>query len=866
MTSGQKIAFSLLGTMILFAGFFVCSQSGLFAQIETRYYSQAKIREKTDSLDKISEGFNEYIRNFLKFVEEGDDAYLKSPAISSFVDQNPSESDVAERRSLTEKLFQNFPALQGLRIIDKNGRNVHYSTYDSTDILRQNGSSKIYKNYPDILKSVDELDFDQISVSENNLQHKIFIDSQRKRIVLSFPLNWMSTFSASAVFYFDLALIQNDFANDEIITASQNFCAYSLENETGGVVVNIPVKYYEDFAAPVKENWAKFKSENQNSGKIAQNQPEKILEIDDGRFWTLINSGKCDYFIVGGVYTSDIFELSQTLKYLIYGTVGLTIFLILFLIFSLKTDKKLVIKKRIKKIQYSIISEYLENKEKIEWDRVVNQLKSRKNDLSQEILRAAGVKSKKKAEKLNLDDFLEQNWQQIFSVIAPQSPEKTETALSAVTLDQIRNVIEQVLKETTVKTSVTAQNPSADAVDDLEEVEDLPSADAVADLEEVEDLPPADAVDELEEIEDLPPADAIDELEEVEDLPSADAIDDLEEVEGLPSADAIDDLEEVEDLPSADVVDDLEEVEDLPSADAVEDLEEVEDLPSADVIDDLEEVEDLPTADAVAELEEVEDLPPADAVADLEEVEDLPTADAVDDLEEVEDLPSADAIADLEEVEDLPSADAVDDLEEVEDLPSADAVADLEEVEDLPSADAIDDLEEVEDLPSAKAVDPMKIAKLLNSGIQYKYEEANDSFVRTEKFATVENLFGEELAIGTEYLVKKEKKCAVLNFKIEKYIPVLEIKDVGVVIKDNFSEVEDNSALVADELEELNDTEMYHFSMTQFGANPVEVQDLEDASDAIVENEGIYSISENLEYSSVALNAEFKKLVDSVLK
>ena len=656
MTSGQKIAFSLLGTMILFAGFFVCSQSGLFAQIETRYYSQAKIREKTDSLDKISEGFNEYIRNFLKFVEEGDDAYLKSPAISSFVDQNPSESDVAERRSLTEKLFQNFPALQGLRIIDKNGRNVHYSTYDSTDILRQNGSSKIYKNYPDILKSVDELDFDQISVSENNLQHKIFIDSQRKRIVLSFPLNWMSTFSASAVFYFDLALIQNDFANDEIITASQNFCAYSLENETGGVVVNIPVKYYEDFAAPVKENWAKFKSENQDSGKIAQNQPEKILEIDDGRFWTLINSGKCDYFIVGGVYTSDIFELSQTLKYLIYGTVGLTIFLILFLIFSLKTDKKLVIKKRIKKIQYSIISEYLENKEKIEWDRVVNQLKSRKNDLSQEILRAAGVKSKKKAEKLNLDDFLEQNWQQIFSVIAPQSPEKTETALSAVTLDQIRNVIEQVLKETTVKTSVTAQNPSADAI------------------------------------------------------------------------------------------------------------------------------------------------------------------------------------------------------------------ADLEEVEDLPSADAIDDLEEVEDLPSAKAVDPMKIAKLLNSGIQYKYEEANDSFVRTEKFATVENLFGEELAIGTEYLVKKEKKCAVLNFKIEKYIPVLEIKDVGVVIKDNFSEVEDNSALVADELEELNDAEMYHFSMTQFGANPVEVQDLEDASDAIVENEGVYSISENLEYSSVALNAEFKKLVDSVLK
>ncbi len=821
MTSGQKIAFSLLGTMILFAGFFVCSQSGLFAQIETRYYSQAKIREKTDSLDKISEGFNEYIKKFLKFAEERDDAYLKSPAISSFVEQNPSEADVAERRSLTEKLFQNFPALQGLRIIDKNGRSVHYSTYDSTDVLRQNGSSKIYKNYSDILKSVDELDFEQISISETNLKHKIFIDSQRKRIVLSFPLNWMSTFSASAVFYFDLALIQNDFANDEIITAGQNFCGYSLENEPGGVVVNIPVKYYEDFSAPVKENWAKIKFENQDSGKIAQNQPEKILEIDDGRFWTLINSGKCDYFIVGGVYTSDIFELSQTLKYLIYVTVGLTIFLILFLLFSLKTDKKLVIKKRIKKIQYSIISEYLENKEKIEWNRVVNQLKSRKNDLSQEILRAAGVKSKKKAEKLNLDDFLEQNWQQIFSVIAPQSPEKTENTLSVVTLDQIRTVIEQVLKENTVKTSAPAQNKTADMVADLEEVEDLPPADDGADLEAVEDLPPADDVDNLEE------------------------------------ADV---------LPSADDSADLEEVEDLPPADDGADLEAVEDLPPADDSDDLEEIEDLPSADDSAGLEEVEELPPADDGADLEAVEDLPPADDSDDLEEIEDLPSADDSAGLEEVEELPPADDVDDLEPVEDLPLADDSAGFEEIEDLPSADDSDGLEEVEDLPAADPVDPIKIAKLLNSGIQYKYEEANDSFVRTEKFATVENLFGEELAIGTEYLVKKEKKCADLNFKIEKYIPVLEIKDVGVVIKDSFSEVEDNSVLIDAELEELNDSEKYHFSMTQFGANPVEIQELEDASDAIVENEGVYSISENLEYSSVALNAEFKKLVDSVLK
>ena len=46
-----------------------------------------------------------------------------------------------------------------------------------------------------------------------------------------------------------------------------------------------------------------------------------------------------------------------------------------------------------------------------------------KDDLSAEILKSAGVKSKKKAEKLKLDEFLEQSWEQIFAVIAPEIQE-----------------------------------------------------------------------------------------------------------------------------------------------------------------------------------------------------------------------------------------------------------------------------------------------------------------------------------------------------------------------------------------------------------------------------------------------------------
>ena len=63
------------------------------------------------------------------------------------------------------------------------------------------------------------------------------------------------------------------------------------------------------------------------------------------------------------------------------------------------------------------------------------------------------------------------------------------------------------------------------------------------------------------------------------------------------------------------------------------------------------------------------------------------------------------------------------------------------------------------------------------------------------------------------------------------------------------------------------------FSMTSFGDNVAEdVPELESAlaipkgpDDAIVEEDGVFSISENLEYTNVIQDPDFKELVDSIL-
>ena len=68
-----------------------------------------------------------------------------------------------------------------------------------------------------------------------------------------------------------------------------------------------------------------------------------------------------------------------------------------------------------------------------------------------------------------------------------------------------------------------------------------------------------------------------------------------------------------------------------------------------------------------------------------------------------------------------------------------------------------------------------------------------------------------------------------------------------------------------EEVEELPSTDS--FSMTQFGANLAPVQDLESApQESIVENNGLFQIATDLEYSEVKHDKSFQSLVDSVLK
>ena len=763
MTSGQKIAFSLLVAMGLFAVFVLSLNSKLFNELETRFYTQSKIEQNTGQLDRVSEGCDSYITKILNLTEKGENAWVKNASVRSFYVQNASESDVMKRRRLTEQLFAEIPALSGIRIVDKNGRNLHYSSFDDTDLLKQSGITKIYKNYNDITKDADEIPFEQLSKLVSETKSVLLFDQSRNRIVLSVPFCWVDgIYSGVSLFYLSINEIEKELNASDIIPIGQNAFIISDSDFSGGLVLNIPYGEKKSFEEPVKQYWKKH---------VSAQQPEKLLEMPDGRFYLALSSNRNGKIQVSAVYPSNLFELSKEIRILIYICIFISILLIVFLIFSFFRDPVVTLQKRIKKIQLGLIENYIDGKEKREWSDIARQLRGRKNDLSTEIIRSLHVHSKKRRDELS--EYLDKNWDEIFSIFETKAGTSSGASgavgaagtaeLTGTSIAEIRRMLEEVLQSRSFAVPVAAASTPVSVA-------------------------PVEDVDELDEVEEL--AEDAEELEEPEEI---------------------------------------EEVEEL--AEDVEDLDEVEEL--AEDVKDLDEVEEL--TEDVDEAEEVEEL--AEDVEDLDEVEEL--AEDAEEIDEVEKL--------TEEVEES------DDVEEL--------TGEAEEVEE--DADELEVFEEY--------VEPAPFNAFMANLAQTKkeYKPSNDTYFASDKFATVENLYAEELKLGNFDDVINKTKTSPLEIK---FFPIPAYSKDEIIEETEIPEISENSENTdkSESVEELTEEVPSYldepdFSMIGFGDNYAQdIPELE-AANAIVEEDGVYSIAENLEYTNVVQDPEFKELVDSIL-
>lgn len=263
------------------------------------------------------------------------------------------------------------------------------------------------------------------------------------------------------------------------------------------------------------------------------------------------------------------------------------------------------------------------------------------------------------------------------------------------------------------------------------------------------------------------------------------------------------------------------------------------------------EIEDVIRAQKSTEVEEdLEELDTPDVLNSLEIIGELESLEDYDsevtegaDLNLIEELDNIETSAFLEDFDDRED----DSIEELDELESLEPIDDVEDLEELDESDEVEELEEIEELEEVITKDPYpELLNVLNNKPIY-VASSNKTFISalTDDFATVDNIFAEDLCIGTEY--------------IHKYAPFDE-SFVFVPVRLEF--------VTNDEVEELLPLENDNcFTMTKFaeGKNAI-VELTSDEEDAIVERDGIYAISETATAEDLALDPSFKNLVDSILR
>ena len=190
-----------------------------------------------------------------------------------------------------------------------------------------------------------------------------------------------------------------------------------------------------------------------------------------------------------------------------------------------------------------------------------------------------------------------------------------------------------------------------------------------------------------------------------------------------------------------------------------------------------------------------------------------------------------------------------DELEELSEL--CDDADDIEEIEDA------DDVEEIEELEEIDYKDPYP-ELLVNLQDKPVYSaDSNLTFISSlnDNFANVENIFAEDLSIGTEYIHELRLMNSDFTFVPVKLEFVLDEKSL------DDKDLDDKSI---DELLPVDSESC--FSLTKFNENQQNAVELEeDSVSTIIEVGGVFSIAEGLSYEGVQQDQSFKALVNSVI-
>ena len=475
MSSGPKIALSLLISVLIFAGCVFLSIAGGFKLIEVQFYQPRVIANANDRLSSIEKAYGEYSSNldneFRKFLSE--------KSVKTFIERAPEKEAMNERGKLSALLYQKISGLNGMRLIENDGIHIHFSTFGE-DTLTETSSLISYKNYTD----ANKIPFTLLEASDGEKQTKIYFDSIKNELVFSYPFyDNYTAYRGTFIFY----VLGDDFTQYLIDRELVSLNARGTVCSPNGFVFNLPITGRELLMKEIEQRWSR-KIQNVEQLVQSDTKSENIFIITQGN----------DRIKIGEIRTQDAFEFSDIEKLLLLICLFITLYLIIFLLFNIRHDDMVIVCRRLRKFQYELLKEYIDRKDSMDWKTLSKEIAHRKNDVNSEIKKSLGRRGKKHSKEV--DELLEDLWTDVMSAMGGNV-----------------SVVRQVVSSNPIAVASTEKTAAADNIEELEELSD---ADEVEELEEIPDA------DEVEELEEIPDADEVEELEEVSD---ADEVEEISE-------------------------------------------------------------------------------------------------------------------------------------------------------------------------------------------------------------------------------------------------------------------------------------------------------------------------------------------------
>jgi hypothetical protein len=410
------------------------------------------------------------------------------------------------------------------------------------------------------------------------------IDGEEDRILFSFPFyDSFDVYRGTAVFSLSVKTISDRLISEGRILVGQDI---AVTTEPPGFLSGIPTGTRKALASQAASIW------NEGGLRIAGlNSQNSSLSL------TLFSTKTAQGFHVGRYVNDELFRFPSTIKVILLASFFLTVYLSVFLIFNFRQDPVTIVQNRLKQLQISLIEQFYERKNDMDWNRWSRELELRRDEINTQL--KLGIKSA--SDSSDIDTLIDKSWNELRSVMGGNKSAAIEEEKIQAVLGRILAAIPAAAVRAApaqIEAQPAAAPPALEEIPALEEAEPVEALVEIGAEEEIIEV--IEEAEPVEEIEEAPAAEeAIDQTEEIPE--AEELVEEAEPVENIEEAEEVleemEPVEDVEEFEMAEEPDDAVEVMPLSEDDSIGmDLaSQIEFAPSSETEEagDLEMHEDL---------------------------------------------------------------------------------------------------------------------------------------------------------------------------------------------------------------------------------------------------------------------------------